>query len=56
MRRGAHGHKKTPCRSYSSGGGFSATRRMERGPRGALTSEAAYPLQSSSLQGLLLHE
>jgi hypothetical protein len=31
-------------------------RRLDTHPHGALTSEAAYPLQSSSLQGLLLHE
>jgi hypothetical protein len=36
--------------------GHQHTRRLETTPRGALTSEAAYPLQSSSLQGLLLHE
>ena len=31
-------------------------RRPVSAPRDALTSEAAYPLQRSSLQGLLLHE
>jgi hypothetical protein len=55
VRRGAHGIKNPlPVTRFRRG--LQYRRRLDRGPRGALTSEAAYPLQSSSWQGLLLHE
>jgi hypothetical protein len=55
MRRGALGIKN-PLPVILLRRGLQHTRRLDRGPRGALTSEAAHPLQSSSLQGLLRHE
>jgi hypothetical protein len=55
VRRGVHGIKNPlPVTRFRRG--LQHTRRVETIPHGALTSEAAYPLQSSSLQGLLLHE
>ena len=48
--------QKKPPPGHKLPEGVSATRRLDPYPHGALTSEAAYPLQSSSLQGLLLHE
>jgi hypothetical protein len=55
MRRGALGIKN-PLPVILLRRGCQHTRRLDTHPHGALTSEAAYPLQSSSLQGLLLHE
>jgi hypothetical protein len=55
MRRGALGIKN-PLPVVLLRRGYQHTRHMETSPRGALTSEAAYPLQRSSWQGLLLHE
>jgi hypothetical protein len=55
MSRGPPGIKKPlPALEYPEG--VSTTRRLGIYPHGALTSEAAYPLQRSSWQGLLLHE
>jgi hypothetical protein len=54
MSRGALGIKN-PLPVILLRRGHQHTRRLETTPRGALTSEAAYPWQSSSLQGLLLH-
>jgi hypothetical protein len=55
MRRGALGIKD-PLPVILLRRGCQHTRRLDTHPHGALTSEAAYPLQSSSWQGLLLHE
>jgi hypothetical protein len=55
MSRGALGIKN-PLPVILLRRGLQHTRRLDTHPHGALTSEAAYPLQSSSLQGLLLHE
>jgi len=49
-------HKKPPFRSHNIRKGCQHTRLLDTTPHGALTNKAAYPLQSSSLQGLLLHE
>jgi hypothetical protein len=49
-------HKKPPSGHTTSGGGVSTRAAWTLKLHGALTSEAAYPLQSSSWQGLLLHE
>jgi len=55
VKRGTHGIKN-PLSVTSFRGRLQHTRRLDTHPHGALTSEAAYPLQSSSWQGLLLHE
>jgi hypothetical protein len=55
MRRGALG-RKNPLPVILLRRGHQHTRRLETTPHSTLTSEAAYPWQSSSLQGLLLHE
>jgi hypothetical protein len=55
MRRGALGIKN-PLPVILLRRGHQHTRRLDINPHGALTSEAAYPSQRSSWQGLLLHE
>jgi hypothetical protein len=57
-RHGAKGsiRQKKPPPGHNLPEGAQYMRRLDTIPHGALTSEAAYPLQSSSLQGLLLHE
>jgi hypothetical protein len=54
--RAAPSIKKPPPGQATPEGVCQHTRRLALYPHGALTSEAAYPLQSSPLQGLLLHE
>jgi hypothetical protein len=49
---GSTRHKKPPP-SHNLPEGVSATHRLDTYPHGALTSMEAYPLQRSSLQGLL---
>jgi hypothetical protein len=50
-RRGALGRKNPLPVTQHPEGVCQHTRRLETTPRGALTSEAAYPLQSSSCKG-----
>jgi hypothetical protein len=50
--QGSAGHKKPPA-GRTPPEGVSATHRLDTYPHGALTSMEAYPLQRSSLQGLL---
>jgi hypothetical protein len=45
--------QKKPPAGRTPPEGVSATRRLDTYPHGALTSMEAYPLQRSSLQGLL---
>jgi hypothetical protein len=53
-KQGAHG-RKNPLPVTQHPEGVSATRRLDTNPHGALRSKEAYPLQCSSLQGLLPH-
>jgi hypothetical protein len=54
VRRGVH-RRKNPLPVTRVRRGLQHTRRLDTHPYGALTSEAAYPLQRSSLQRLLPH-
>jgi hypothetical protein len=54
-RKGAPGIKKPPAGHKLPEGVSRHTRRIETHPHGALRSREAYPLQRSSLQGLLPH-
>ena len=56
MRRMGGAKQKKPPPDQTSPEGAQHTRRLDTYPHGSLTSEAAYPLQSSLWQGLLLHE
>ena len=56
VRRGAHGRKNPLPVTQHPEGVCQHTRRLAIYPHGAIRSREAYPLQRSSLQGLLPHK